>query len=75
MKKNRSITQGDKLHNNPNYGLTSIVIGAYDKFTLCVGKYAFVPCNKIPNGYLEWLITTEISDDDKAIINKYLSSK
>ena len=55
--------------------LNSIVIGAYDKFTLCVGKYAFVPCNKIPEDHLLWLITTEISDDDKAIINKYLKTK
>lgn len=55
--------------------LSSIVIGAYDKFTLCIGKYAFVPCDKIPEDYLLWLITTEISDDDKAIINKYLKTK
>ena len=48
------------------------VIGNADKFTLAIGEYAFTPCESIPKQYLERLISSNISEKDKEIIEKYL---
>lgn len=52
--------------------LEHLVIGNYQKFTLALGKYAFVPCNYIPKEYLEELLLSNLSDKDKKIILKHL---
>jgi len=49
-----------------------LVIGNSEKFTLALGKYAFAPSDYIPREYLEELIETNISDQDREIILKYL---
>jgi hypothetical protein len=48
------------------------VIGNSKKFTLAIGKYAFTPCEYIPKDYLQWLLESMASEQDKEIILKYL---
>jgi len=50
--------------------IENIVIGNPDKFTLALGKYAFIPSYKIPISYLEWILKQDISESDKEIISK-----
>ncbi len=49
------------------------VIGNSKNFTLAIGKYAFTPCEYIPKNYLEWLLESMASEQDKEIISEYLS--
>lgn len=50
------------------------VIGNTDKFTLAIGKYAFISCKYIPKDYLESFLEY-CSEKDKEIILKYLKKQ
>lgn len=49
------------------------VIGNSEKFTLALGKYAFIPCDYIPKEYLESLLDSQMSNQDKEVISQYIN--
>ena len=72
-KKNRNITSGDRGRSNLNHGISSIVIGNKDNFTLAVGKHKFIPCDEIPRSYLFWLRDQpDLNPKDRSVIKAYL---
>jgi len=52
-----------------------IVIGDYKSFKLALGKYAFISCDYIPKEYLKSLLESQISDEDREIILKYIKNQ
>jgi len=73
--RNRNITIGDRYKSSPTTDVKHWVVGSDKKWTLVLGKYAFVPFDKIPRSYLEWLCTQPISEEDISTINKYLCKR
>jgi len=74
--KNRNITSGDRGRSNPNHGITNMVVGNKDKFTLAFGKYKFIPCEEIPESYLFWLRDkADLNNKDRSVIKAYLKQK
>jgi len=73
---NRNITNGDRGRSNPNHGISNMIIGNKEKFTLALGKYAFVPCEEIPESYLFWLRDkANLNPSDRSVIKAYLNKK
>ena len=70
--RNRNITKGDRYKFNPTTDVKHWVVGSKNNWTLILGKYSFVPFDKIPRSYLEWLSTQPISDEDTSTIKKYI---
>ena len=52
-----------------------IVIGDCKSFKLALGKYAFISCDYIPKEYLQSLLESQISDEDREIISKYIKNQ
>ena len=73
---NRNISSGDRGRSNPDHGISNMVIGNKEKFTLAVGKHAFVPCEEIPISYLFWLRDkAKLHAKDKSVIKAYIKKK
>ena len=52
-----------------------IVIGDCKSFKLALGEYAFISCDHIPKEYLQSLLESQISDEDREIISKYIKNQ